>query len=95
MRDRLGFILSRMFSFLGLSVLISGSIVFFLFAVGMVLGGNFGALLAALADRVMNFSLWLALLTTIVGMMQMYVTRETALQMDQKKTLIEKQKATL
>ena len=95
MRDRLGFILSRMFSFLGLSVLVSGSVVFFLFAVGMVLGGNPGVLLAALADRVMNISLWLALLTTIVGMMQMYVARETALQMDQKKTLIEKQKAIL
>jgi hypothetical protein len=81
-REKLTFTLSWMFAFLGMTVLISGSMVFFLFALGMVAGAETGARLAAGADRIMGFSLWLAVLATVIGMLQMYAARESALQMD-------------
>ena len=81
-RENFAKVFSQLFSILGLSVLLSGSLVFLLFALGMVAGGIWGVQLALLADRVMGISLWLALLTTVVGMLQMYVARESALQME-------------
>ena len=82
MREKLAYFLGRAFAFLGMTVLISGSMVFFLFALGMIVGSETGALLAAGADRIMGVSLRLAVLTTVIGMLQMYAARETALQMD-------------
>ena len=80
MREKATLFLGRSFAGLGMAVLISGSIVFGLFVLGMVTGGDTGARLAATADRIMSISLWLALLTTVTGMLQMYAGRESALQ---------------
>jgi hypothetical protein len=95
LRKKLASSLSHLFALLGISVLLSGSLVFLLFVLGMAAGRETGAFLAAFADRLMGISLWLALLTTMTGMLQMYAARETALQMDSKSARQQEEEARL
>ncbi len=85
MRETVTRWLSRAFAVLGMMVLISGSTVFLMFALGITVGGVLGIRLAAIAEQVMGVSLWLAVLTTLIGMLQMYAARESALQMEQER----------
>jgi hypothetical protein len=85
MRDTVARWLGWSFAALGMMVLLSGSLVFFMFALGMAAGGATGVRLAIRAERIMGVSLWLAVLTTLTGMLQMYAARESALQMDRAK----------
>ncbi len=82
MGDKVAKMLGKAFAASGMVVMFSGAVCFFCFVLGLIVGGSGGERLALWADQIMNASMRLALVTTVLGLLQMYAAREQALTMN-------------
>jgi hypothetical protein len=84
MRDRLSKLIESLFSIFLIIAILGGGVVFLMYILGIIVGGNFGNILALNARNVMiPFFIRSAAIAILLGLIHHYVTGEHTLTLDE------------